>query len=127
MVCVQRCDQGGLHHVGDHRRRDERRLDVLLLAHRGRDVHDAWCRARHGSGGTENCRRRARDFGDSDRLSRGPADARPRLGGDVDLDDLLTRARGPTPAHLPPLALIARGAGFQRLSAQSTLLCRDHA
>ncbi len=41
VVRLQRRGQGGLCLAGDHRRADERRLRLLLPAHRRHDVHDA--------------------------------------------------------------------------------------
>ena len=54
VVRVQRRDQGRLLLAGDHRRADERRLGLLLPAHRRHDVHDADRRRRRGS---RRCRR----------------------------------------------------------------------
>ena len=49
VVRVQRRDRGRLLLAGDHRRADERRLGVLLPAHRRDDVHDAGATTRLAS------------------------------------------------------------------------------
>ena len=89
VVHLQRRGPGRLLLARDHRRAHERRLGVLLPAHRGDDVHDR---------GTETLRPRVpgrrrwpawRSRCIASVLSRHPADARPRSGAGFDLDDLL--------------------------------------
>ena len=81
--------KAGLYRPGDHRRADQRRLRLLLPAHRRDDVHDADRHARAVPGGAENRRRGADRFRNSHLLPRHSPDARPRLGRRLDFDDLL--------------------------------------
>ena len=103
VVRLQRRDQGRLHLARHHRRADERRLGLLLPAHRRHDVHDAGRSTGPRSGGAEIAGA-ALVVSALVLLSRHPARARPRLGRRVDLHDLLNTGR--TMGRIEPCALL---------------------
>ena len=107
VVHLQRGGPGRALLAGDHRRADQRRLGVLLPAHRRDDVDDrgsgGGAAAHPGHGG-----RRPGAGDDCRLLPRRPADARPAAGAGFDPDDFLIAG----PGYSAPIVIFAFAAGF---------------
>ena len=76
--------------AGDHRRAVERRVGLLLPAHRGDDVHVRARRPAGAAGGVARGHGRPGGLGRRGAVARRAAGAGDRLGGAIDRDDLLT-------------------------------------